>query len=257
MWAVRMSCRRLSTTSFAAGDTAAVRRLLEESVKYVPRLGFTTSALSAGAVGLGMSPMAHGMCTRGAIELVEHVMEAARNQMVDVVKTNCDPATSSKLDVLRLAIRTRLEGIIPYVNRWAEAMALGAMPHNAIQTSQNLACLVDDIAHLAFDETVNVDWYAMRAGIGAVYVSTELFMLQDRSQDYADTWAFLDRRLQEFSTYATVPDQVLEHTRSAAALAWSGVTSLVSTFLPASSARHADTIHQPPPVQPEPNPQQP
>ena len=32
--------------------------------------------------------------------------------------------------------------------------------------------------------------------LGAVYTSTELFMMTDSSPGCADTWAFLDRRLE-------------------------------------------------------------
>ena len=36
-----------------------------------------------------------------------------------------------------------------------------------------------------------------RAGLATVYTSTELFMTQDRSADYSETFRFLDRRLEQ------------------------------------------------------------
>ena len=33
--------------------------------------------------------------------------------------------------------------------------------------------------------------------LAAVYKSTEIFMVQDRSEDYQDTWDFLDRRVED------------------------------------------------------------
>ena len=45
-----------------------------------------------------------------------------------------------------------------------------------------------------------MNWYSKRLTLGAVYKSTELSMLQDRSVDYDDSWAFLDRRLRDMGT---------------------------------------------------------
>ena len=36
--------------------------------------------------------------------------------------------------------------------------------------------------------------------LAGVYKSTEIFMLQDKSEDFQDTWAFLDRRVEDFGT---------------------------------------------------------
>ncbi|KAF0220146.1 MAG: hypothetical protein FD176_3397, partial [Rhodospirillaceae bacterium] len=38
-------------------------------------------------------------------------------------------------------------------------------------------------------------WYTRRATLTAVYAATLLYWLDDASEDCADTWAFLDRRL--------------------------------------------------------------
>lgn len=39
-------------------------------------------------------------------------------------------------------------------------------------------------------------WYSKRALLAAIYKSTELSMIQDRSEDFIDTWEFLDRRIE-------------------------------------------------------------
>ena len=41
-----------------------------------------------------------------------------------------------------------------------------------------------------------------------VYKSTEIYMLQDKSADKEDTWAFLDRRLGDFQTLAAAKKSV-------------------------------------------------
>ena len=47
------------------------------------------------------------------------------------------------------------------------------------------------------------NWYTKRGSLAAVYKSTEIFMIQDRSEDRTDTWTFLDRRLDNLTKVAS------------------------------------------------------
>lgn len=53
-----------------------------------------------------------------------------------------------------------------------------------------------------------MDWYTKRMSLAAIYKSTELFMLQDKSEDYVDTWGFLDRRMADVITVGKAVGQV-------------------------------------------------
>jgi ubiquinone biosynthesis protein COQ9 len=44
--------------------------------------------------------------------------------------------------------------------------------------------------------------------LAGVYTSTELFMLTDASDNFADTWAFLDRRLEDVVTLSKYKAEV-------------------------------------------------
>lgn len=41
------------------------------------------------------------------------------------------------------------------------------------------------------------NWYTKRVSLAAVYKSTEIYLIQDRSEDYTDTWNFLENRLED------------------------------------------------------------
>jgi rpsU-divergently transcribed protein len=84
---------------------------------------------------------------------------------------------------------------------WAQAMALGAHPAHIQETLQHLAIMADEIWYWAGDRSVNMQWYSRRVLLLGVYAATETFMLTDTSVGYKDTWAFLDRRLQEVSEF--------------------------------------------------------
>jgi len=64
-----------------------------------------------------------------------------------------------------------------------------------------LAALTDEIWYLAGDTDVSFSWYTKRASLSAVYASTELYMTQDKSENYEETQGYLDRRLSEVQRF--------------------------------------------------------
>ena len=78
-----------------------------------------------------------------------------------------------------------------------QALAVMAQPSNIPTSLAELARLSDEIWFLAGDTSVDTSWYTKRASLSAIYSSTEVFMTQDKSADFAETERFFDRRLQE------------------------------------------------------------
>ena len=124
---------------------------------------------------------------------------------------------------------------IPVLSTWHQAMALGALPQNVPSTVNNIARMIDDVWHFAGDRSTDMNWYSKRALAGAVYASTEIFMLTDRSADYADTWAFLDRRLEDVMEFGRVSGHVRDAGAALASVAASAapsVFSMLSALMP-------------------------
>ena len=44
--------------------------------------------------------------------------------------------------------------------------------------------------------------------LGAVYKATEVYMVQDKSEDFYQTWQFLDRRIEDITIVSKVARQV-------------------------------------------------
>ena len=75
--------------------------------------------------------------------------------------------------------------------------------------------MLDDIWHYAGDRSTDFNWYTKRGILAAVYCSTgrwacacchgyirffptpELYMTQDNSVDFQDTWSFMARRFED------------------------------------------------------------
>ena len=53
-----------------------------------------------------------------------------------------------------------------------------------------------------------MSWYTKRMSLGAVYKATEIYMLQDESDDFEQTWEFLDNRLKDMATFGKSFGQV-------------------------------------------------
>jgi len=190
------------------------QEILAAALPLVAKHGWTEETLAAGAASLGFPAVAHGMFGRGAIELVEYAMAQIDAAWVAELEARQDELASlpSSRERLERAIRWRLRLIAPYLAQWPQALALGLSPHNLETTARGLAEVADELCVTTEKEEgmVLTNWYAHRATVCSVYVATELFFLTDYSEDYQDTWAFLERRLRDVEALSHAPTNVQE-----------------------------------------------
>jgi len=62
--------------------------------------------------------------------------------------------------------------------------------------------------YLAGDDSVDMLWYTKRTTLAGVYASTEVYMTQDHSEGFRNTWSFLDRRLTDVYTVGNTTKNV-------------------------------------------------
>lgn len=185
------------------------QRILAKALDHVAVHGWTVEALAAGATDLGYPSVAHGMFPRGEAELVEYFMDSCLAKLRETLIANTDKLqTMTVAERLKFGVRTRLEMLEPVMAHWPQGMAVGALPQNAPTTAQKLAKLSDEIWYFAGDKSTDFSWYTKRAILTGIYASTELFMLNDKSLDYQETWAFLDRRVDETIQLGEVPQNL-------------------------------------------------
>jgi len=114
--------------------------------------------------------------------------------------------------------------IIPYIDTWPQAMKLMASPMAARDIFENGANLLDEILYHSGDFSTDMSWYAKRGVLTGINLSTELFMMNDKSPDYRETWAFLHRRMQEAKTLHYAKDSIKNAANDTMALANAGIT---------------------------------
>ena len=168
-------------------------RLLDAMLAHAPFDGWSETALRAGERDLGATP-AEVLFPGGPREALAHFSRRADRQMV---------AALEEVDIQGLrrrvafAVDARLDTLDPHREAVRRGLSFLAMPHNAPLGARLLYRTVDDIWYAAGDRSADFSFYTRRGLLAAVVASTTLFWLDDRSEDRAETRAFLDRRLQD------------------------------------------------------------
>jgi len=189
--------------------------LLDAALHHVFDLGWSDETLQAGARDINISaadvPL---LVPQGPVTLVhhlirknnaalsshptvqEHLHKQKSSRDHDYGESDGEEATAAESVAERLSIvsRARLEMLVPYLQHghWLNAMALGALPQNSEATARLALETVDEIWYVAGDRSVDYKWYTRRGSFVPGYCATELYLLSDESENYDETWTFLD-----------------------------------------------------------------
>ena len=171
--------------------------LIEAMLPEVPFDGWSRAALRAAARRIGV-PAAEALALfpDGPADFAACFSRWADRRMLDRLE-------SSPLDQLRvpervaLAVNIRLEIVEPWREAVRRALTILSLPQNVPLAMRLLYETVDGIWYAAADNATDFSFYTKRATLAAIYVATLLYWLEDRSPGFADTRAFLDRRLAE------------------------------------------------------------
>jgi ubiquinone biosynthesis protein COQ9 len=178
-------------------------RLLEAALVHVPFDGWSRRSLMAGARDAGIDPAeARRLFPRGGDDLLAHLDPWADRQML----ARIDVATLSGLRMrerIAALVRARLEALAPHREAMRRTMAARLLPNNAIVGGSNLWRTVDVIWQTAGDRGADFSYYTKRALLAAVWSATFLYWLEDRSPGSIDTWAFLERRIDDVMQIGT------------------------------------------------------
>ena len=159
--------------------------------------GWTRKAVDSAATQLGIDPLKARLA-----------MPKTHAGMIDVYIQEVDRGleayfTPERLramkirEKIRALVWKRLEIMGPAREAVRRALAILAMPQNlplALKISWRSA---DLMWRIAGDTSTDFNHYTKRMTLGAVYGSTLLVWLDDQSEEWIDTAAFLDRRIDD------------------------------------------------------------
>ena len=163
--------------------------------------GWSAAAVDSAARQLGLDPVKARLA-----------MPKSQSAMIDLYIQEVDRALEAWFTPERLAglkirekirqlVWRRLEIMGPAREAIRRALAILAMPQNlplALQTSWRSA---DVMWRIAGDTSTDFNHYTKRMTLGAVYASTLLVWLDDQSEGWMETSAFLDRRIDNVMSF--------------------------------------------------------
>ena len=159
--------------------------------------GWTQKAVDSAAAQLGIDPvkarLAMPKSQAGMIDL--YIQEVDR-----ALEAYFTPERLARMKIrekIRSLVWRRLEIMGPAREAVRRALAILAMPQNVPLALRIGWRTADLMWRIAGDTSTDFNHYTKRMTLGAVYGSTLLAWLDDKSEGWTDTGAFLDRRIDD------------------------------------------------------------
>ncbi|MEZ5758312.1 MAG: COQ9 family protein [Emcibacteraceae bacterium] len=170
--------------------------LLEAALDHVAFDGWSEKTLNQAAENIGISSA-----------IVDLAFPDGVIEMIDFYAQKCDIAMvhqAAKIDLNSLKIREKITALVkfrllseqPHKEAVRRTVAFLALPGNYYTSLRILYRTVDLIWKTINDTSTDFNFYTKRMTLSAVYSSTFLYWLGDESENNADTWDFLDRRIE-------------------------------------------------------------
>lgn len=170
-------------------------KILKAALPDVPFDGWTGAVLMRAAKAAGVD---HGLARlafpNGARDLAEYFLADGDRRMIERLAKS-DLASMKIREKITFAVRTRLE--VDANNREALRRATTSLliPPASGSAAKSLYNTVDAIWVAIGDTSTDYNFYTKRATLAGVFAATLAYWFADESEGYADTWAFLDRRI--------------------------------------------------------------
>ena len=192
------------------------------------KIGWNQESIAKGCLDLNISSGLNGIVSPFGV--IRYLMGRwSREALESLNREGSDFQRTQKVrERVLLGVRARLTQQLPYLPRWSEAMAIGAHPENARETAGLLWNYADEVWVLAGDRSLDYNYYTKRGLFVAVYASTELYMLSDQSENHAETWGFLERRIDNVLQIG----QKVSFYKNFSTATLSGVTDVLSALKP-------------------------
>ena len=175
--------------------------------------GWTPLAVSNAAQSEGVDPEVAKFAFKGEGPSLAMVQISAWIAAIDRSMAEALPpealATLKIRERIRRLVQFRLDAVAGQQEALRRALAIMAMPQNAAQALKLGWSSTDAMWRLAGDTATDYNHYTKRMTLGALYASTLAVFAQDQSEGFADTRAFLERRIENVMQFEKVKAQFL------------------------------------------------
>jgi len=182
----------------------ALEQLVTAALPLVSFDGWSATTLDSAIKDAGVDPgLAHQACPRGAVDLALAFHRMGDAKMQEALAMT-DLSDMRFRDRIAKAVQLRIEAVADQKEAVRRGVTLFALPAHAVEGAQALWATTDKIWNVLGDTSEDVNWYTKRATLSAVYSATLLYWLGDDSTGSAETWAFLDRRIDNVMQFESV-----------------------------------------------------
>lgn len=198
------------SAAYAADADLRRSRILAATLPHVPFDGWTWNAVARGAKDAGYAePEAHLAFPEGIREVVTAYSAKLDRRMQAALDARAvELAAMRTRERVAFALRVRLESASGEREAIRRLMAFLALPENYGLGTKLLWSSVDAIWRAAGDRSTDFNFYTKRGLLAGVVGATILYWLGDESEGYADTWAFLDRRIDDVMRVGGLPHRI-------------------------------------------------
>ncbi|RCK66074.1 Ubiquinone biosynthesis protein COQ9, mitochondrial [Candida viswanathii] len=181
--------------------TSVESRILDASLKYVPEYGFDERCITRAIQELrypdSMNAAISFSGKSGALRIVEYWLRLQRAKLEEYVGENAEELARMKNDYERLKhlMKVRLLFNEPVLGKLSGGLAQLVVPYNLSTGLEEIHALSDDLAFYSGDDSHDFSWYSKRMGISTIYVSSEMYMLNDNSVGFERTKEFVDDKV--------------------------------------------------------------
>lgn len=182
----------------------ALERLVTAALPNVSFDGWSPAIFQAAIDESGVDAgLAHQACPRGTLDLAIAFHRFGDVEM-ETALASADMSDMRFRDKIAKAVQLRIQVVEGKKEAVRRGASLFALPQYAGDGAKALWATSDRIWNALGDTSEDVNWYTKRATLSAVYSSTLLFWLGDQSEGSMDTWAFLDRRIDNVMQFENV-----------------------------------------------------
>ena len=168
-------------------------RILAEALPQIPKTGISEATLQAAGAKAGIkSAELKAAFPNGPASLAEAFSHWADARMEERVRGT---QPERLRDRVSNAVRARIEVLVPHKQAARRASAFLALPQNAPLAAKLMMRSVDRMWRAAGDRASDFSYYTKRALLSGVYGATFVYWLSDSSEGHAETWKFLDHRI--------------------------------------------------------------
>jgi ubiquinone biosynthesis protein COQ9 len=184
--------------------------ILDAMLCHVPFDGWGDDSIKATAKELGMTVEYILLAfPKGPTDMIKYWFARTDDQMMEKLDA-IDPNSLKIRERIVTGIKARFEINVPHKEAVRRTVSFLALPTNVILSTKSMWATADKIWNWAGDTATDYNYYTKRTILSGVYSTTLIAWLNDNSDTMDETWAFLDRRIENVMQFEKLKAQAIK-----------------------------------------------